>query len=96
MSAVTVRLPDSLHQHLRKAAKTDGVSVNQFISLAVAEKLSALQTYDLIARRAHRGSRKAFLEALASIPDAPPEPGDEIPDSYRFKSQQNPDASPKL
>lgn len=85
MSAVTVRLPDSLHQHLRNAAELDGVSVNQFISLAVAEKLSALQTYDLIARRGQRGSREVFLEALASIPDAPPEPGDEIPSAYRPK-----------
>lgn len=88
MSAVTVRLPDSLHQHLRNAAEIDGVSVNQFISLAVAEKLSALQTYDLIARRAERGSREAFLEALAAIPDAQPEPGDEIPAGYRPKPEQ--------
>lgn len=86
MSAVTVRLPDSLHHHLRRAAEVDGVSVNQFISLAVAEKLSALQTYDLITRRAERSSREAFHEALAAIPDAPPEPGDELPAGYRSKS----------
>ena len=79
MSALTIRLPDSLHQHLKQAAATDGVSVNQFISLAVAEKLSALQTYDLIARRAARGSKEKFLEALAAVPDTPPVSGDELP-----------------
>lgn len=86
MSAVTVRLPDSLHRHLREAAEVDGISVNHFISLAVAEKLAALQTYDLIARRGGKGSREAFLEALAAIPDAPPAPDDEIPAGYRRKS----------
>ena len=80
MSALTVRLPDSLHRHLKSAAAADGVSVNQFISVALAEKLSALQTYDLIAQRAARGSREAFLEAMAAVPDAPPVPGDEMPE----------------
>ncbi len=77
MSALTVRLPDSLHRHLKSVAEADGVSVNQFISLAVAEKLSALQTYDLIAQRAARGSREAFLEAMAAVPNREPVAGDE-------------------
>ena len=85
MSALTIRLPESLHQHLKNAAQADGVSVNQFISLAVAEKLSALQTYDLIATRAARGSRDKFLDALAAVPDAPPAPSDELPLGYERK-----------
>ena len=83
MSALTVRLPESLHQHLKNAAEADGVSVNQFISLAVAEKLSALQTYDLISQRASRSSREAFLEAMAAVPDVPPMTGDELPENYK-------------
>lgn len=85
MSALTVRLPDSLHRHLRDAAETDGVSVNQFISLAVAEKLSALQTYDMIARRAERSSRKGFLSAMAAVPAGDVVEGDEIPQEYQAK-----------
>ena len=87
MSAITVRIPESLHKHLRKAAEIDGVSVNQFISLAVAEKISALQTYDLITRRSERGSREAFLEALASVPSISPIADDEIPEEYKKKSE---------
>jgi predicted transcriptional regulator len=83
MSALTIRLPDSLHQHLKQAAKADSVSVNQFISIAVAEKISALQTYDLITRRAARGSREKFLEALAAVPNVTPDPGDELPPNYK-------------
>ena len=86
MSALTIRLADSLHRHLKQAAESDGVSVNQFISLAVAEKISALQTYDLIARRAECGSKPRFLEALAAVPDVAPDPGDELPPGYKSKS----------
>ncbi len=85
MSALTLRLPDSLHRHLKNAAETDGVSVNQFISLAVAEKLSALQTYDLISRRAERSSRDGFLAAMAAIPAGEVIDGDEIPKEYQPK-----------
>jgi uncharacterized protein (DUF1778 family) len=85
MSALTVRLPESLHRHLKNAAETDGVSVNQFISLAVAEKLSALQTYDMISRRAERSSRDDFLAALAAVPAEKVVDGDEIPKGYQPK-----------
>lgn len=85
MSALTIRLADSLHQHLKQAAESDGVSVNQFISLAVAEKISALRTYDLIAKRAARGSKEKFLEALAAVPDVAPDPRDELPPNYKNK-----------
>lgn len=83
MSALTIRLADSLHRHLKQAAESDGVSVNQFISLAVAEKISALQTYDLIAGRAASGSKTQFLEALAAVPNVAPDPGDELPPGYK-------------
>ncbi|HUF61202.1 MAG TPA: toxin-antitoxin system HicB family antitoxin [Verrucomicrobiales bacterium] len=92
MSALTVRLPDSLHRHLKRVAEADGVSVNQFISLAVAEKLSALQTYDLIAQRAARSSREDFLEAMAAVPDVPPVPGDELPEKYKGEQGVAPNA----
>ncbi|MCB1087878.1 MAG: toxin-antitoxin system HicB family antitoxin, partial [Verrucomicrobiae bacterium] len=52
MSTLSLRIPDSLHRTLKSAAEQDGVSINQFVSLAVAEKLAALQTYNLIAERA--------------------------------------------
>ena len=44
MSALTLRLPASLHQKVREVAEQEGISVNSLISSAVAEKLSALLT----------------------------------------------------
>jgi hypothetical protein len=78
MSTLSLRLPDSLHQQIRELAQQDGISINQFISTAVAEKLSALMTEDYLEKRAQRGSREKFLAVLAKVPDAPPEPGDAV------------------
>lgn len=79
MSNLSLRIPDSLHRNLKCAAEADGISVNQFISLAVAEKLSALQTYDIIAERAKGASREKFLKALAMVPKGEIREGDELP-----------------
>jgi hypothetical protein len=78
MSTLSLRLPDSLHKRVREFAQQDGISINQFISTAVAEKLAALMTVDYLEERAKRGSRDAFLAVLAKVPDVPPEPGDEL------------------
>ena len=77
MSTLSLRLPDSLHTNLKRAADRDGVSINQFVSLAVAEKLSALQTFDIIAERAKGASRDKFLNAMALVPDREVVEGDE-------------------
>ncbi len=78
MSTLSLRLPESLHRTLKEAAEQDGVSINQFVSLAVAEKLSALQTYDLISERAERGSKDKFRAAMAMVPKGEVIPGDEL------------------
>jgi len=64
MSALSIRLPDSLHKRIKETAQRDKVSINQMITLAVAEKLSALETEDYLAQRASRGSRDKFRKAL--------------------------------
>ena len=78
----TVDYPDtaaeSLHKRVRDLAQQEGISINQFISTAVAEKLSALMTVDYLEEHAKRGSREKFLAVLAKVPDVPPEPGDEL------------------
>jgi len=76
MSAVSLRLPDSLHQSVKKMALKDHVSVNQIITLAVAEKLSALMTSDYLEKRGEGASRDRFLKILAKAKDQEPDPGD--------------------
>ncbi len=78
MSSLSLRLPESMHRNLKRAAASDGISINQFISLAVAEKLSALQTFDIIADRAKGSSHASFLEAMAMVSSGVVAEGDEI------------------
>ena len=73
MSALSVRLPDSLHKYAKAYAAQEGISVNQLISTALAEKLSALATEDFLELRAKRGSRRKFDAALAKVPDVAPD-----------------------
>jgi len=67
MSTISLRLPDSLHDQVRELAKQENVSINQFITLALAEKISALLTEDYLAERTSRGSRDKFEQAMAKV-----------------------------
>ncbi len=82
MSALNLRLPDSLHDQVRVLASQDNVSMNQFIALAVAEKVSALLTIDYLEQRAKRGSREKFDAILDKIraSDGLPDAADRLPE----------------
>lgn len=79
MSTVQVHLPDSLQQQLQILAARDGISIDQFIATAVAEKMAALLTETYLEERAKRGSRTQYEAALAHVPDVEPEPYDQLP-----------------
>ena len=78
MSALSLRLPNSIHRHIKEIASREGVSINQFISAAVAEKISAIMTEDYLLQRANRADREEFRHILDSVPSRPPLPGDEL------------------
>jgi len=73
-----LRLPKSLKDEVAKVAKRDGTSVNQFITIAVAEKISALETERFFAERAKRSDLKAFREIFFRPGGEPPRSGDEF------------------
>src|SRR5574341_680392 len=78
MSALSIRLPNSLHERVCQLAAREGPSINQLVASALAEKLAALLTADHLEARARRGSRARFLAALTRVPDAEPDPRDRI------------------
>ena len=78
MSTLTIQLPESIAQQLREYAAKEGVTVDQLLSSAAAEKLSALLTVDHLRERARRAKREDFVAFLAGSPDVPPLPGDEL------------------
>ncbi len=78
MSALSLRLPNSIHKHIKEIARQEGVSINQFISSAVSEKVSAIMTEDYLAERAKRAKRSDFTRILENVPSRKPLPGDEL------------------
>src|SRR5262245_32082071 len=81
MSTLSLRLPDSLHQKIRELAEQDEVSINQFIATAAAEKAAALFTVSYLEQRGRRADPRLVDHILRRVPDVPPAPGDELPDT---------------
>jgi len=81
-SNFALRLQPSLLEEARKLASQEGVALNQFINVAVAEKISALRTTEFFAERAARGDLTRALHLLrAAGAGRRPDPGDELPKS---------------
>jgi predicted transcriptional regulator len=77
MSAVTLELPDHLHQSLSQLALRHGLSVQQLLVSAAAEKASALDAGSFLQAEAARGRREDFDAYLRTVPEVPPQRGDE-------------------
>ncbi|MEL6771791.1 MAG: toxin-antitoxin system HicB family antitoxin [Bacteroidota bacterium] len=78
MNAIEIQLPRSIQAYLAQLAEREGVTIEQFVASAVAEKASALMTEDYLAERARRGSHERYEAALAQVPDAEPEERDRL------------------
>jgi predicted transcriptional regulator len=76
MSALTIRLPNSVHQKIKELAERDEISVNQFIASAAAEKMASVMTLDYLKAEAAKGKRSDFKKFLKMVPDKPARKGD--------------------
>ncbi|MCH2449644.1 MAG: type II toxin-antitoxin system HicB family antitoxin [Gracilimonas sp.] len=78
MSTLSVRLPESLHKKIKELAEKEGVSMNQLITLAVSEKMSALLTIDYLKERAEKANKQEFENIMNQVPDVEPEEYDKL------------------
>ena len=78
MSTISLRIPESLHRHAKDLARQEGVSMNQLITTALAEKIAVIETETYLEERAKRGSRKKFDAALSKVSDVEPEDKDRL------------------
>jgi uncharacterized protein (DUF1778 family) len=78
MGTLTIQLPESLKRIIEALAAREGYSVSQFLASAAGEKLAVVLTMDYLRREAAAGRREDFEKYLAAVPDAPPQPGDEL------------------
>lgn len=79
MSALSLHLPESLHQQALELAKEENISVNQLITLALTEKISALMSERFLQERAKGRSRDRFEHAMSKVADAEPVEDDRLP-----------------
>lgn len=68
MNALTIRIPESLHLNLKRIAQAEGISANQFIASATAEKMASIMTLDYLRGEAALGKRSEFESFLAAVP----------------------------
>ncbi|MBK8576826.1 MAG: toxin-antitoxin system HicB family antitoxin [Candidatus Accumulibacter sp.] len=77
MTTLNLTLPNSIQRHLQEMADLEGVPIDQFITSAVAEKISALTAETYLQTRADRADPAAFQAILDQVPQRAPLAGDE-------------------
>ena len=78
-STYPLRLPKSLKDAVEQASRKDGTSMNQFVAMAVAEKISALETATFFSVRQQRADYEKFDAIMSRQGGLPPIIGDELP-----------------
>jgi len=78
MNTVNLQLPDSLYKQASQLAEQDGISIDHLITMALAEKMSALMTIEYLKERGKHATRKDFEEVLAKVPSVEPEEYDRL------------------
>jgi len=80
MSNYALRLQASVMEELKRVVAEEGTTMNQFINVAVAEKLAALRTAQYFKERAERADLQAFWAILDQAGTEAPRAGDELPE----------------
>ena len=75
---VQASIPDFLIRQAEEVARREGTTVDSIIAIALSSQVSAWKVRDTFEQRADRGKAEDLAEILASAPDAPPAPGDEM------------------
>lgn len=81
LSTYPLRLPRSIRAGVERVSRQDGTSINQFVSIAVAEKLAMLEAETFFTERAARADLSAFDQLMLRKTDEAPRDGDQIQDN---------------
>ena len=76
MTALTIRLPTSVHRKVKELALREEISLNQFIASAVAEKMASVLTLDYLKTEAAEGRQADFEQFLSMVPEVPVDEAD--------------------
>ncbi len=84
-STYPLRLPVSLKAAVERLSKRDGTSINQFVVIAVAEKVAAMTAEEVFAERRARADLAEFDRIMGRKGGEPPRPGDELPPDLAYQ-----------
>jgi hypothetical protein len=82
LATFPLRLPVSVKAEAEALSKADGTSLNQFVAIAVAERIAVLKTAAFFEERRQRSTGSALAEFLARPGGEPPRVGDELPEGW--------------
>ena len=88
MSQFALRLPESLAESIKRLARENRVSMNQYVMMTLAEQVGRVDTARYFAQRRARANPQRALDVLARTPSAQPVPGDELPGDLRARVDQ--------
>ncbi len=78
ISTYPLRLPASLKAAVAEISKEDGTSINQFVTTAIAEKISAMRTAEFFAAHGTDADIEAARRVLRRGGGQPPGPDDRL------------------
>jgi hypothetical protein len=82
LTTYSLRLPKSVKAEAEALSKADGTSLNQFVAIAVAEKIAVLKTAAFFEERRQRATGAALETLLSRSGGEPPREGDELPEGW--------------
>jgi hypothetical protein len=83
-----LKLPQSIKNAAQRLAKEDGVSLNQWISVAVAQKVGVVETAaEFLKNRAGKADGSGLRKFLENAPDVPAMEGDELPPGWKPRAR---------
>lgn len=77
-----LEIPESLLKRAEELAQQDGVSLDIWVTSALAQKIGVVETAEQFFKRRAAGSEKGLQHYLDMVPNSPPDPGDELPEGW--------------
>ncbi|HEV2133839.1 MAG TPA: hypothetical protein VGR47_06210 [Terracidiphilus sp.] len=77
-----LEIPESLLKRAEELAREDGVSLDTWVTSALAQKIGVVETAADFFKRRAAGAGKGLKDYLDMIPDVPPDAGDELPEGW--------------
>ena len=78
MNELKVKIPDSMYKKLKEFSKEEGITANQFINSAIAEKISVFFSEEYMKKRVNKASKEKYFNVLSKVKNTKPDDFDQI------------------